>query len=189
MLRPVNLVKIVPLHLQIGGAEDSVFRRLVACDIRTPVLLSNTMPQSWYLAILTFACLAATAHDLRSREIPDGISLALLVFALAAASLGWNGLTWMNLAIGFGVGLCVSATLFYLGGLGGGDVKMIAALGAALGWLGILQVLFWMALSGGALALVAAARGQKDFAYGPAILTGTFVYALWPHGLILMLVR
>jgi prepilin peptidase CpaA len=119
---------------------------------------------------------AATWHDLKSREIPDWISLVLAVWALCLAALGWSAFGWSGLLLGAGLGFLLSAPLFWLGGIGGGDVKLVAALGACLGPWGLLQTLFWVALAGGVLALVAKLRGQSDFAYVPAILIGLIVY-------------
>ncbi len=132
-------------------------------------------------ATIPLGLLAIAAwHDLRRREIPDWIALALLVWALAAAGVGWQSAGWWGLALGAGLGLALSAPLFWLGGLGGGDVKLIAALGACLGPGALLLALFWTALAGGALALIARFRGQADFAYVPAILAGLVLAVLWP---------
>ena len=95
---------------------------------------------------------------------------------MLATTLGWTTGGWLSLVYGFSLGLVLSASVFYMGGLGGGDVKLIAALGAAVGPLGLLVVLFWMALTGAILALVAMSRGKKDFAYVPAIAVGLMVY-------------
>jgi prepilin peptidase CpaA len=126
---------------------------------------------------------AAVVYDLKSREIPDWISLALAAWAVLAAALGLHAAGWLGAAAGLALGFALTAPLFYLGGLGGGDVKLIAALGAALGPLALLSVLFWMAVAGGVLALVAKYRGEKDFAYVPAIAAGLLIYCLWPEGL------
>jgi hypothetical protein len=61
----------------------------------------------------------------------------------------------------------------------------VAALGAVLGPLGLVQALFWIALAGGVLAVFAAARGQRDYAYVPAITAGVLVHWfaspwMWP---------
>ncbi len=131
------------------------------------------------LAIITIGLLAlATVCDLRGREIPDSISLLLLVCGLVAAACGWTSMPLIQALIGIGIGLAVTAPLFYLGGIGGGDVKLVAALGAVLGPIGLLLALFWMAIGGGVLALVAKLRGHSDFAYVPAILFGVCVVFL-----------
>ena len=111
--------------------------------------------------------LVACVTDVRSRRIPN-----VLTFGAAAAALivgaGVNGLDGLGTAgLGWVVGAAVFFLPFALGGLGAGDVKLMAALGAWLGpadalWLGI-----YTAIAGGIAALaVAAARGylQKAFA-------------------------
>lgn len=126
------------------------------------------------------AVAAAMVCDLRNREIPDGISLALLAWAAAAAVFGFHGVWWASLLTGAVLGFVLSAPLFYLGGLGGGDVKLLTALGAAIGPGWLLLVVFWMGLAGGLLALIAAIRSKPDFAYGPAIAAGVLMTAIYP---------
>ena len=125
----------------------------------------------------------ASIYDLRTREIPDWISLALLVTAVIAAVFGWADIRWWMVAAGGGLGLAIGYALFRWAKFGGGDAKLIAAIGALLGPVGLLFALFWMALAGGVLALVAKARGQRDYAYGPAIALGYAGYLIWPVGL------
>src|SRR5438270_8787170 len=102
----------------------------------------------------------ATWHDLRTREIPNWISLALAVWAIGTAALGWHPADWSGVALGLAIGFMLTAPLFWLGGLGGGDVKLTTALGACLGPLGLVQTLFWVAVAGGVLALIAKLRKQ-----------------------------
>ena len=65
------------------------------------------------------------------------------------------------------VGLVVFFPIFALGGLGGGDVKLMAALGAWLGWPTILWLALYTALAGGVLAVaVAVAAGYLGQALG-----------------------
>ncbi len=119
--------------------------------------------------------LVATVCDLRSREIPDWISLVMVAFGLTASLSGFSGLSFTYCLLGIALGVGVTAPLFYLGGIGGGDVKLIAALGSILGPLGLLSALFWVAIAGGGLALIAKLRGQSDFAYVPAIFFGVLI--------------
>jgi prepilin peptidase CpaA len=119
-------------------------------------------------------------YDLKRGEIPDWISLGLVVAALAAAALGLHGAGWTGLLLGAGVAFVLGIALFAMEGLGGGDVKLVTAIGAALGPTELVHVLFWIALAGGATAILAAVRGMKAFAYAPAIAAGLAVYALYP---------
>jgi len=123
-------------------------------------------------AILTIA----TICDLRSREIPDSLSIAIAVLALVSCLMGWLGLNlWLVLA-GGAVGLVIGFALFHFAELGGGDAKLIAAMGLLLGPVGIFILLFWTAVFGGVLALIAMLRGQLDYAYVPAITAGFIGY-------------
>jgi prepilin peptidase CpaA len=108
------------------------------------------------LAALSIAVIAA-GWDLRTRRIPN-----VLTFGAAAAALGYHmvtgGLAGMgSSAAGWLLGAVVFIVPFALRGLGGGDVKLLAALGA---WIGPADVL-WLALytgaAGGVLALLVAA--------------------------------
>jgi prepilin peptidase CpaA len=133
--------------------------------------------------------LVATVYDLRRREVPDWIGAALVVCAVAAIAAGFTEVTWAGLALGAGLGLALTLPLYALGGFGGGDVKLVVALGAALGPLALLSALFWVALSGGVLALVAVIRGRRDLAYVPAIAIGLLAYLVrlefWHHAWVL----
>jgi len=131
----------------------------------------------------------AVVCDLRTREIPDWIPLAIAAWACLATALGLHEVRWLGLAAGAALGLTITAPLFYLGGLGGGDVKLLAAIGAAVGPWALLSILAWMAVAGGVLALIAIARGKRDFAYGLAIAIGVIVETAWPGGLAHALLR
>jgi Flp pilus assembly protein protease CpaA len=120
----------------------------------------------------------AAALDVRQREIPDGISIALLVWAVAATALGWSGHGWLVMAFGLVIGLGIGALLFSLGGFGGGDVKVLAGLGATLGARDLFAALFYVALAGGVLAAVALWRGKRDIAYVPAIALGLLAFVI-----------
>lgn len=136
------------------------------------------MTVDWTILVPLSVLAIATVCDLRTREIPDWLSIALLVWGLVAKLAGWIELPWMALVMGLGLGLIATLPFFWLGGLGGGDVKLITALGWVIGPVGLLITLLAMALTGGVLALIAALRGQKDYAYVPAILAGMIACGL-----------
>lgn len=121
----------------------------------------------------------ATLTDLRKREVPDWIPLVLLGLAIVAAVLGWTETTGWQLAAGMTIGFFLPAVLFYLGGLGGGDVKLLAAIGALLGPWGWVQAMVWVGLMGGVLALVSLMRRQRAYAYVPAIAAGVTIHCLF----------
>jgi prepilin peptidase CpaA len=108
------------------------------------------------LAYLTLAALvglaaAAAWWDVRERRIPNVLTVAgLAVALLLRAPLGLGSL-WMGLA-GAGIALLLSLVLFLAGGMGGGDVKLLAAVGAFLGPDRLWPALLVMALTGGVMA-------------------------------------
>ena len=75
-----------------------------------------------------------------------------------------------------GIGLSIGSILFLTGGFGGGDVKLLTSLGAILGSRGELGVLLYTAIFGGVLALIARFRGQREYAYAPAIALGLLTF-------------
>lgn len=123
---------------------------------------------------------AAAAFDLRRREIPDTIPACLLLAAVGAKLLGVHPVPWFEIALGAGVAFAASAALFHLGGLGGGDVKTLTALGAALGWKAFLPFIALTCIFGGLVAIVALRRKEEDpeIAYAPVMLAG--LLALFP---------
>jgi len=93
------------------------------------------------------------------------VSLAVLGAASRTFVDGWDGL--MGAVGGLLVGLACLLGPFLLGGMGGGDVKLMAAVGTCLGVRGAVYAVVDTALAGGVLALGALARhrfGGKSIA-------------------------
>ena len=95
----------------------------------------------------------ATFTDLRSRRIPNLLVLPFLVIGLGVSSWagGWHGLG--KSVEGVLLGLLVMGGLAAMGGMGMGDVKLCAAIGAWIGPSQLIVALVVMALAGGVMAL------------------------------------
>ncbi|MGA1286443.1 MAG: prepilin peptidase [Rubrivivax sp.] len=108
---------------------------------------------------------ALAAIDWDTLLLPDSLTLPLLWAGLGAAALGW-GVSLHDAVIGaiagYGV-LWVVATLFERltgkAGMGAGDFKLLAALGAWLGWQALLPVLLLASVSGAVVGLAMQRRG------------------------------
>ena len=135
------------------------------------------------LLVPVVACLVATWHDVRTREIPDVVSAILAAAGIAATWMGWIHHGWMPCLAGSVLGFLVVLPFTLSGGIGGGDLKLVAALGMWLGPLPLIQTLFWTALVGLVCAVIAKVRKQKDFAYVPAITAGLMIFVLFPSAL------
>ncbi len=106
------------------------------------------MPLPLATALFTFV-LACCVVDLRTRRIPNALSGAALLVGIALNALyfGWAGA--LSALGGMLVMVAILLAPFALGGLGGGDVKMMAAVGAFLGpRLAVLGLTTGMVLGG-----------------------------------------
>lgn len=90
-------------------------------------------------------------HDIATRTLPDWVAIAIAGAGIAgqlfAGELGWSLLAAVLVFFG-------AAAIWYLGALGGGDVKLLAACALLPSPASVPVLLVMMALSGGALALV-----------------------------------
>jgi prepilin peptidase CpaA len=115
--------------------------------------------KSTYIIAVVLA-LAACVTDLRSGRIPN-----VLTFGGALVAIIFHGFTGGSGGLlvasgGWIVGAAVFFPAFALGGLGAGDVKLLAALGAWVGPADALWLALYSGIAGGVLALtVALARG------------------------------
>jgi len=110
------------------------------------------VPLQW--AVVIGASLAAAVSDARRRRIPNLLTLPMLLVGMVAA-LAFGGLRGLADAGAAGVLLALPYLLLYAAGHGGaGDVKLMAAVGAWLGLVNGIVVLFAVALAGVALAIV-----------------------------------
>jgi prepilin peptidase CpaA len=113
------------------------------------------------MALVSAALLLLAAwRDLASRTIPDGVSVGLAAFGLAARAAEGG-------AMALGLSAATAALLFLVlvllharGALGGGDVKLASALALGLPPLATLDFVLATALAGGALAVAYLALGR-----------------------------
>lgn len=98
----------------------------------------------------------ATVTDVTSARIPNTLTVAGAIAGVLAHALLPGGAGLAASLAGLGAGLLVFFPIFALGGLGGGDVKLMAALGTWLGWPAVLSLALFAALAGGVLAVIVA---------------------------------
>jgi prepilin peptidase CpaA len=121
-----------------------------------------------YLTLETLALFGAgiaAVTDLRTHKIPNWLTVSMAAAGLGGSLYlsGWAGLT--QSATGLLVGLGVFFIPYMMGGMGGGDVKLMAALGALLGMTRVFWVALYGALWGGLLALIVLfAKKRPDIA-------------------------
>lgn len=141
---------------------------------------------------LFYTAVPLTLIDLRYRILPDVITLGTLPLALllgsADASLGWQG-SLTGAFVGSGLLYFVAKTYELLRGkegLGLGDVKYMALIGAVLGWQGVLIVLGLASILGSIVGIVFGLTQrtglQTALPFGPFLAVAALVVCLWqPH--------
>lgn len=136
-------------------------------------------------ALLLSALLVVMMIDFDHRMIPDVISLPGIMIGFVAAvfilPLGWAG-SLVGMVVGGGVLwmlALLSPYLFGKEGMGGGDIKLLAMIGAFLGWQSVLMTLFLASLVGaaagiGLMIFHRIERGQY-IPFGPFLAVGAVV--------------
>lgn len=145
---------------------------------------------SWQIVMAIAVGIAASAEDLIRRRVSNWISVVAFVAGLVIhfTERGWPGAwsAFLGAVSGFGVFL----VFYMLGGMGGGDVKLMAGFGALLGGAGrLFEAAIW---TGGAGAVLAAGvlayryvrshlrasvaeDGSPFIPYAPAITLGVWL--------------
>lgn len=130
--------------------------------------------------VLSSMLIIATATDLNTRLIPDRVTLPGIVIGLAL-SFFVPGVTPVQSAIGI---LVCGGALYILavasrGGMGGGDIKLLAMMGSFLGWGRGLLALFIGALIGAIIGIANIAAGKQKrgepIPFGPYIAIGGLI--------------
>jgi prepilin peptidase CpaA len=107
--------------------------------------------------LLVLLLLAASWTDVRARRIPNWLTVGGMIAGLAVrASMGPAPM--LSGALGIGLGLLLAAPFFMVGALGGGDAKLLMAVGAFMGPADLARASLVIAIVGGLVALAEAAR-------------------------------
>jgi len=133
---------------------------------------------------LILILLAITLNDLSTKEIPDGLLIALIPFVILAFFLQ-RDISLLERGIGL---LSVSLPMLILalvisGAFGGGDIKLMFICGFLLGWKNTLLAFFIAVLLGGGFAIYLIAhrkrRRNEPMVFGPALCVGVTVALLY----------
>jgi len=143
----------------------------------------------WLIAILCALVVAAGIQDFLRFKISNAFPVGVLLAGVVAIAVRGPSLdVWENVAV-FGALLCIGTLLFAGGYMGGGDVKLFAALGLWTDFERAMVLVPAVLMTGGVLALLllsrrlvplpanAAGRSRKNkkVPYGVAIAIGTLI--------------
>lgn len=132
---------------------------LTASILAVYFLLTHSREPIVFFASLFFLVICVT--DTLQSKIPNLATLSLLLVGFWF-NLRSNGLSGLALSVaGLLAGLALLIVPYLMGGMGAGDLKAMAALGALLGPAAVLQVVFLAGLIGGGMAVLHLAASDK----------------------------
>ena len=193
VLPPADIMRYPIVELLTGLLSTALFVRY------------GLSPQYFLLLFFSASLVIISFIDLRHKIIPDIISLPGILVGLAAISVfKLQGISWKDSLIGIIVGggslLLIGIVFEWLRGkegMGMGDVKLLAMIGAWTGYLALPYIVLISALTGiligGGSLLLSRRRLSEKIPYGPFLVLGTLVYLfletelkhLWSYYLIL----
>lgn len=138
-------------------------------------------------AFLSSALLTLSVIDARTREIPPGTTITILVLGCIRTLL--NLPNWTDHVIGF---FAISGLLFLVllvssgRGMGGGDVKLMAVCGLFIGWQNIILAFLLACVLGSLihLTLMALKKAGRVLALGPYLAAGVLIALYWGQSII-----
>lgn len=136
---------------------------------------------AWLLIALL---IVITAIDLESQTIPDRITLPGIAVGFVA-SLVASRTSWLESVLGVvvGAGVFFAVIILSRGGMGGGDMKLAAMIGAFLGWKLTTLTIMLAVILGGLVAVTLLITGLKQrrdpIPFGPFLAASALVSLLW----------
>ena len=191
----IPILSFIALRARCRACDARIAWRYPVVEIATAILFlaayvrfGLSLDLVWVMALLA-SLVAITGIDVDHQIIPDVITLpGIVAGALANLAVPGRSIVDSLLGIGLGGGIFLAIILVSGGGMGGGDMKLGAMLGAFLGWRLTLVALFVAVVVGGlvAVAVLAAGRkGRKDpIPFGPFLAVGGAVALFWGQGLL-----
>ena len=125
-----------------------------------PVLLASRL-------VLTSILIVLFGTDFDTQRLPDVITKPAIVVGLLFSLFTAPGIVASAIGAALGAGLLLAVRWLWkrlrgVDGMGLGDVKMLAGIGAFLGWRQIWVVIFLASLSGAIVGILLTARGSKS---------------------------
>jgi leader peptidase (prepilin peptidase) / N-methyltransferase len=195
-VRPLDNIPVLSYIILGGKCRDCAIRISpvypVIEMVTAVLLLAGFFKLGLSFEFLIYAVMAPTlviitAIDIEHQIIPDVITLPGIVLGLAVGTYT-IGITDSLLGFFAGGGLFYLLAVLSNGGMGGGDIKYIAAAGALLGWQKVLLVIFIGSFLGsivGMFQILVQKKSRKSLIpFGPFLASGTLITLLYGNTLI-----
>ena len=196
----IPLVSWLMLRGRCRYCKAGVSKRYPLVELSTAILSAvavwrfGASPELLAALLFTWMLICMTMIDVDHLLLPDNLTLSLLWIGLL---ININGLfiPLSDAVIGGVIGYGVLWSLYWAfklatgkEGMGYGDFKLLAALGAWFGWQAILPILLLSSVIGSVigLSLMASRRlsAERVLPFGPALAIAGWVYLIWGKSLI-----
>lgn len=138
--------------------------------------------------VFTWVLIAAAFIDADTSLLPDDLTLPLMWLGIAAALLGISPLPLAESVVGAMAGYLSLWSIYWVfklvtgkEGMGYGDFKLLAALGAWMGWKMLIPIALIASVVGLVFALVLRGWARRDvpLPFGPYLCTAGYIALLW----------
>ena len=199
--------------------KNPISRRYFVVELITAltfVLFYSFFGLTWLLIpylVMTCGFIVATFVDFKHRIIPDEVSVGGLIAGLIFSFLmpeiqgvmiqnyssAWLahlhalGLSFLGVIIGGGLIYAMGMLgdfLFKKESMGGGDIKLLAMIGAFLGWQLAILTFFIAPVFGAVFGVIEKIRTKESaIAYGPFLVLGALISLFYGHDIILWILK
>jgi len=198
----IPVLSYLGLRGRCSGCGTRISARYPLVELATAALFyACAMRWGWSFTTLAWcgfsaALVTLTLIDWDTTLLPDDITLPLLWGGLLCAALGWTTVPLHDAVIGVAAGY-LSLWLVYWGfklatgkeGMGYGDFKLFAALGAWFGWQALVPIILLASVIGAivgiGMKLASSLREGKYVPFGPFLAGGGLAAMLWGPGRIM----
>jgi leader peptidase (prepilin peptidase) / N-methyltransferase len=192
----IPVISWLVLRGRCSACKTRISARYPLVEVATGVLFAamawrlGAQPSTLMWCVVAAVLLALALIDWDTTVLPDSLNLPLLWAGLLAAAVGWlPNLTLAQSLWGAVAGYLSLWSVYWLfklvtgkEGMGYGDFKLLAALGAWLGWQAILPIILMASVIGAVVGLVmkakAALREGRYVPFGPFLAGGGLVVML-----------
>lgn len=198
----IPVLSYIGLRGRCSGCGTRISLRYPLVELATAALFyACAVRWGWSFATLAWcgfsaALVALTLIDWDTTLLPDDITLPLLWAGLLAAVAGWTAVPLADAVMGAAAGY-LSLWLVYWGfklatgkeGMGYGDFKLFAALGAWFGWQALVPIILMASVIGAivgiGMKIASNLREGKYVPFGPFLAGGGLAAMLWGPGRIM----
>jgi leader peptidase (prepilin peptidase)/N-methyltransferase len=177
----------IPLHYPVVEAVTGLLSAAL-------LMKFHLTPQFFLFFFFSASLLTIAFIDLHHKVIPDILSIPLLILGFIVSLFKWGGIPWLDSLIGIlggGGFFYIVAVLFEKiagrEGMGGGDIKMLAMIGAWAGWKPLPTIILMSSLGGiligGVSLLLARKEMRSKIPFGPFLSLGTLLWLFFGHDL------